>query len=73
MKAGIRFVYASPYNYRRTKRLASKMGLETDWNCAISLREETVGTKPQRKGKDRRFADVPKDERHDDYGCECHS
>ncbi len=62
MKAGIRFVYSSPYNYRRTKRLASKMGLETDWNCAISLREDKVVRtgKPQRRTRDRR-AEGPAD------------
>uniref|UniRef100_M4C0G0 Cation-transporting P-type ATPase C-terminal domain-containing protein n=1 Tax=Hyaloperonospora arabidopsidis (strain Emoy2) TaxID=559515 RepID=M4C0G0_HYAAE len=35
---GIRFVYFSPRNMRRSKLLAEKMGIETDWNCAISLR-----------------------------------
>lgn len=35
--AGIRFIYASPRSYRKTKPLASKLGLETGWNCAISL------------------------------------
>jgi hypothetical protein len=57
MKAGIRFVYSSPYNYRRTKRLASKMGLETDWNCAISLRDDTAVGKPHRRARERRSAD----------------
>ncbi|KAI9997937.1 hypothetical protein PInf_002195 [Phytophthora infestans] len=33
---GIRFVYFSPRNMRRSKLLAEKMGIETDWNCAIS-------------------------------------
>ncbi len=36
--AGVRFVFFSPRNMRRTKSLAEKMGIETDWNCAISLR-----------------------------------
>ena len=36
--SGIRFVYFSPRNMRRSKLLAEKMGIETDWNCAISLR-----------------------------------
>jgi len=36
--AGIRFVYFSPRNMRRSKELASKLGLEMGWNCAISLR-----------------------------------
>jgi len=38
MAAGVRFIYFSPRNMRRTKALAEKMGIETDWNCAISLR-----------------------------------
>jgi hypothetical protein len=38
MAAGVRFVYFSPRNMRRTKSLAEKIGIETDWNCAISLR-----------------------------------
>ena len=38
MASGIRFSYFSPRNMRRSKNLAEKMGLETDWNCAISLR-----------------------------------
>lgn len=50
-KAGIRFVYCSPYNYRRTKRLASKMGLETDWNCAISLLEERSTGRKRDRGR----------------------
>jgi hypothetical protein len=60
MKAGIRFVYSSPYNYRRTKRLASKMGLETDWNCAISLREDSTSKRQRRKR-----AGLFKDDRHE--------
>mmetsp|Transcript_18612 Transcript_18612/g.37301 ORF Transcript_18612/g.37301 Transcript_18612/m.37301 type:complete len:448 (+) Transcript_18612:2098-3441(+) len=35
---GVRFVYFSPRNMRRSKELASKLGLEMGWNCAISLR-----------------------------------
>ena len=38
MKAGVRFVFFSTRNMRRSKSLAEKMGIETDWNCAISLR-----------------------------------
>lgn len=37
--AGIRFVFFSPRNMRRSKRIAEKIGLQTDWNCAISLRD----------------------------------
>jgi len=35
--AGIRFVYFSPRNPRRSFVIADKMGLETDWNTAVSL------------------------------------
>ena len=38
-QAGIRFVFFSPRNMRRSKKLADKIGLQTDWNCAISLRD----------------------------------
>lgn len=34
---GVRFVYTSEKSYRVTQPLALKMGLETGWNCAISL------------------------------------
>jgi len=37
-EAGVRFVYFSPRNMRRSKKVAEKIGLQTDWNCAISLR-----------------------------------
>lgn len=36
--AGVRFVYFSPRNMRRTKELASDVGIDVAWNCAISLR-----------------------------------
>ncbi|KAL7434025.1 hypothetical protein ACHAXM_003841, partial [Skeletonema potamos] len=36
--AGVRFVYFSPRNMRRTKELAAQMGLDVAWNCCISLR-----------------------------------
>ena len=42
--AGVRFVYFSPRNMRRTKELASQMGIEVAWNCAISLRPLEDGT-----------------------------
>lgn len=38
--AGVRFVHFSPDSYRKSKTLASKMGLETGWNCAISLKSK---------------------------------
>lgn len=37
-EAGVRFVYFSPRNMRRTKEVASQMGIDVAWNCAISLR-----------------------------------
>ena len=46
--AGVRFVYFSPRNMRRTKELASQMGLDVAWNCCISLR-------PLEKGADDTF------------------
>ena len=36
--AGVRFVYFSPRNMKRTKELAAQMGIDVAWNCAISLR-----------------------------------
>ena len=36
--AGVRFVYFSTRNMRRTKEIASAMGIDVAWNCAISLR-----------------------------------
>ncbi|CAM9109976.1 unnamed protein product [Choristocarpus tenellus] len=44
--AGVRFVYFSPRNMRRSKALAENMGIETDWNCAISLRSLEDNTQP---------------------------
>ncbi|KAL7555548.1 hypothetical protein ACA910_013029 [Epithemia clementina (nom. ined.)] len=41
--AGVRFVYFSPRNMRRQKELASQMGIDVAWNCAISLRPLEVG------------------------------
>lgn len=40
-RAGVRFVYFSPRNMRRSKSVAEKIGIEFDWNCAISLRDLT--------------------------------
>lgn len=37
--AGIRFVYFSSENELRSRAFAERMGLETGWNCHISLRE----------------------------------
>jgi hypothetical protein len=36
--AGIRFVYFSVQNMKRSKPIAEKIGIPFDWNCAISLR-----------------------------------
>eukprot|EP00536_Pseudo-nitzschia_multiseries_P013726 jgi/Psemu1/327288/estExt_fgenesh1_pg.C_6050003 len=41
--AGVRFVYFSPRNMRRQKELASQMGIDVAWNCAISLRTLVQG------------------------------
>nr|CCC47980.1 conserved hypothetical protein, fragment [Trypanosoma vivax Y486] len=38
-EAGIRCMYFCPEGERRTKSLGSRLGLETDWNCCISLME----------------------------------
>ena len=40
---GIRYVYYSPYNYRHSRILAAKMGLDTGWNTAISLSDNCEG------------------------------
>lgn len=40
-EAGIRFAYSTRRNYFRTRPLANKMGLETGWNCAISLHDRS--------------------------------
>ena len=37
-KSGIRFTYFSVFNERQTRAFAGRIGLETDWNCIISLR-----------------------------------
>ena len=37
--SGVRFVYFSPRNMRRSKPVAEKIGIQFDWNCAISLRD----------------------------------
>jgi len=41
--AGVRFVYFSPRNMRRTKEIARQMGIDVAWNCAISLRPLHAG------------------------------
>merc|ERR1711988_493632 len=42
--AGIRFVYFSSEGKRRSRLFAEKLGLETDWNCSISLARASKGT-----------------------------
>ena len=42
-EAGVRFVYFSPRNMRRTKELATQIGIDVAWNCAISLRDLDEG------------------------------
>ena len=42
--AGVRFVYFSAQNMKRSKPVAEKIGIPFDWNCAISLRELEGGT-----------------------------
>ena len=37
--AGVRFIFFSPRNMRRSKSIAIKMGIDVSFNCAISLRE----------------------------------
>lgn len=61
-KAGVRFVYASPQSFKRTKNIAGKLGLETDWNCGISLAET------RQPHKDKRY---PMEEKQDPGMCLC--
>jgi magnesium-transporting ATPase (P-type) len=44
--AGIRFVYFSAQNMKRSKPVAEKIGIPFDWNCAISLRNLETSDKP---------------------------
>lgn len=46
--AGIRFVYFSAQNMKRSKPVAEKLGIPFDWNCAISLRNLDSGNDPHR-------------------------
>jgi hypothetical protein len=46
--AGIRFVYFSAQNMKRSKPVAEKLGIAFDWNCAISLRSIEDGHDPHR-------------------------
>ncbi|EFC45696.1 predicted protein [Naegleria gruberi] len=40
--SGIRFIHFSPYNSQKTKAFGSKLGMEVDWNCCISLNDNEV-------------------------------
>lgn len=44
--AGVRCMYFCPGNERQTRSFGSRMGLETDWNCCISLKEDAVALDP---------------------------
>ncbi|RNF20924.1 uncharacterized protein Tco025E_03682 [Trypanosoma conorhini] len=45
-EAGIRCMYFSAENERRTKSFGNRLGLETDWNCCISLKTGAVELDP---------------------------
>ena len=53
MAAGIRFVFFSPENERKTQAFGGKIGLFTDFNVYISLKDiqEGAGTQRVRQGK----------------------
>jgi hypothetical protein len=55
--AGVRFVYFSPRNMRRTKELASQMGIDVAWNCAISLRPLDEGEETDEHRMTSEYAD----------------
>ena len=40
--SGIRFIHFSQYNTQKTKAFGSKIGMEVDWNCCISLNDNEV-------------------------------
>jgi hypothetical protein len=46
MASGVRFIFFSPRNMRRTKKLAEQMGIAMDWNAAVSLRPSVVPVPP---------------------------
>jgi hypothetical protein len=46
-ESGVRFTYFSPRNMRRQKELASQMGIDVAWNCAISLRPLESGAEDE--------------------------
>lgn len=44
--AGIRFMHFGSGSEQRTKAFGDRLGLETDWNCCISLKAESVALDP---------------------------
>ena len=46
-EGGVRFVFTSERNYKGTRPMAARMGLETGWNCAISLKARPRNTLDQ--------------------------
>ncbi|CUG87187.1 transmembrane protein, putative [Bodo saltans] len=44
--AGIRFMHFGSGSEQRTKAFGDRIGLETDWNCCISLKAESVALDP---------------------------
>eukprot|EP00741_Cyanophora_paradoxa_P002832 tig00000632_g2748.t1 len=44
--AGIRFIFFSPGHERAVRSFGAKLGLETDWNCCINLRDPEPGAAP---------------------------
>ena len=48
--AGVRFVWFSPDEKLVANKFASKIGLETDWNCCISLREREDLSESENQG-----------------------
>ena len=57
--AGVRFVYFSPRNMRRSKPIAEKIGITLDWNCAISLR--ALGSTEPEETSDEAMVDLELD------------
>jgi hypothetical protein len=56
--SGVRFVYFSSRNMRRTKEVASEMGIDVAWNCAISLRPFDDGEDDEHRRNEYGEADV---------------
>jgi hypothetical protein len=41
-ESGIRFTYFSRHTTQKTKAFGAKLGVEVDWNCCVSLKDEGV-------------------------------